>query len=84
MSTSSSPSGKPWVLFDRGEPVLGGTAWHGVRPQTATLHKNTAGENERRTLLTGMHYEIAATHSDPRAFFDRMVHQYGLKLKRRA
>ena len=36
---------------------------------------------EARTLLTGMHYEIAATHADPRSFFDRMVRRYGLKLK---
>ena len=40
-------------------------------------------QSERRTLLTGMRYEIAASHFDPRAFYESMV-QRGLKLKRRA
>jgi hypothetical protein len=36
-----------------------------------------------RTLLTGMKYEPAASHSDPRRFFERMIQKYGLVIKSR-
>lgn len=84
-SISTSPAREePYALLDVASVVRTAPNSTNVRTRSPTICTQPANETERRTLLTGMRYEIAASHSDPRAFFERMVHQYGLKLKPRA
>jgi hypothetical protein len=72
----------PCPSVERGVPVARIAS---VAPIVSPMrHVNTAQEIARCTLLTGMPYEVAASHSDSRAFFERMVRRYGLKLKPRA